>query len=119
MMFRALSQTGIHYRGSPVCSGKVGPIEGGDRLPWVAIDGTDNYAGLDGLGWQVHVYGTPGAGLAEACRERGWTLRTFPWHPSMARAGLTEDTVYVVRPDGHVATLGSGLRVRSRPDPQT
>ena len=47
-------------------------VHGGDRLPWVGLDGssnpTDNFAVLDGLEWQVHFYGVAGpAGPAPSC----------------------------------------------------
>jgi len=47
-MFRTVSQTSISYRGSPLSVGKLGRVHGGDRLPWVGLDGssnpTDNFA---------------------------------------------------------------------------
>jgi hypothetical protein len=111
-MFRNISQIAIHYRGQPLSAGAVGSVHGGDRLPWVTLDGgsgpADNYAVLDGREWQVHVYGTPGPGLAEVCSARGMPLHTFGWVSTMEKAGLTRDAVYLVRPDGYVALADSG-----------
>jgi 2-polyprenyl-6-methoxyphenol hydroxylase-like FAD-dependent oxidoreductase len=111
-LFRAVSQIAIHYRGQPLSAGKVGEVEGGDRLPWVMLDPgsatSDNYAVLDGREWQVHVYGTPVAGLAEACAERDVELHAFPWQDGMARAGLTRRALYLVRPDGYIALADGG-----------
>jgi 2-polyprenyl-6-methoxyphenol hydroxylase-like FAD-dependent oxidoreductase len=111
-MFRAVSQIAIDYRGQALSAGKVGRVEGGDRLTWVELDGasgsTDNYAVLDGREWQMHVYGTPAAGIAEACAERAVLLHVFAWQDAMAKAGLTRDALYLVRPDGYVALADSG-----------
>ena len=112
LMFRTVSQIAINYRGQALSAGKVGPVEGGDRLPWVELRGgsgrTDNYAVLDGREWQVHVYGTPAAGIAEASKERGMALHAFAWEDGMAKAGLTRNAVYLVRPDGYVALADDG-----------
>jgi 2-polyprenyl-6-methoxyphenol hydroxylase-like FAD-dependent oxidoreductase len=109
-MFRTVSQIAINYRGQALSTGRIGPVEGGDRLPWVELDrgSTDNYAVLDGREWQMHVYGTPAAGVAEACAERGVALRVFAWQAAMAKAGLTPNALYLVRPDGYVAQADSG-----------
>jgi 2-polyprenyl-6-methoxyphenol hydroxylase-like FAD-dependent oxidoreductase len=112
LMFRIVSQIAIHYRGQALSAGKVGAVEGGDRLPWVELDGgsgrTDNYAVLDGREWQAHVYGTPAAGIAEASAARGVAFHAFGWQDGMAKAGLTRNAVYLVRPDGYVALADDG-----------
>lgn len=103
-MFRTISQTSIHYRGSPLSEGGAGRVRGGDRLPWVRRSATeDNFAPLRSLQWQVHVYGTPAPGLADQCAALGLSLHLFPWEHSMQRAGLRENALYLVRPDGYVA----------------
>jgi 2-polyprenyl-6-methoxyphenol hydroxylase-like FAD-dependent oxidoreductase len=111
-MFRAVSQIAIDYRGHALSAGTAGAVEGGDRLPWVELDRgsgmPDNYAVLDGRDWQVHVYGTPAAGIAEACAGRSVALHTFAWQDSMAKAGLSRDALYLVRPDGYVALADAG-----------
>jgi hypothetical protein len=68
----------------------------------------DNFAVLDGLEWQAHVYGKPAPALAEACRSLRLPLHLFGWEPAMARAGLTRDALFLVRPDGHVALADAG-----------
>jgi 2-polyprenyl-6-methoxyphenol hydroxylase-like FAD-dependent oxidoreductase len=111
-LFRTVSQIAINYRGQPLSAGKVGAVEGGDRLPWVELDRgsgtTDNHAVLDGREWQVHVYGTPAAGVAEACAERGVALHVFEWQDAISKAGLTRNALYLVRPDGYVALADGG-----------
>src|SRR5580704_7915580 len=37
--FRTVSQTAINYRGSRLSLGSAGNVHGGDRLPWVAVEG--------------------------------------------------------------------------------
>jgi len=41
-LFRTVSQIRLNYRGGPLSVGVAGHVHGGDRLPWVGIDGRDN-----------------------------------------------------------------------------
>ncbi len=66
-LFRTVSQITLNYRGGPLSRGAAGHVHGGDRLPWVRIDGADNFASLASMDWQVHVYGSPGAELTAWC----------------------------------------------------
>ena len=43
-MFRTVSQVMLNYRDGPLSRGVAGHVHGGDRLPWVAYDGVDNFA---------------------------------------------------------------------------
>jgi hypothetical protein len=112
LMFRTVSQTAIRYRGSRLSAGRLGSLRGGDRLPWVGLDGSstpkDNFAVLDGRQWQVHVYGAPGIGLAEECQAMGLPLHVFAWQPAMRKAGLTRNALYLIRPDGYLALVDRG-----------
>jgi 2-polyprenyl-6-methoxyphenol hydroxylase-like FAD-dependent oxidoreductase len=103
-LFRTVSQIGVNYRRSPLSVGAAGTVRGGDRLPWVETGpGRDNFAPLASLTWQVHVYGTPRPGVAEACAELRLPLHLFAWRQRMRRAGLLRSALYLVRPDGYVA----------------
>ena len=106
LMFRTISQTSLSYRDSPLSSGRAGRVHGGDRLPWV--EAVDNFAPLDGLAWQIHVYGRAAPEIETLCRERRLSLHVFPWRSGMRRAGLRRDALYLVRPDGHVALADAG-----------
>ncbi len=89
LLFRTVSQIGIQYRNSPLSEGAAGSVRGGDRLPWVETGlHEDNFAPLTSLTWQVHVYGEPQRGVAEACAELGLPLHPFAWQPEMRRSGL-------------------------------
>jgi len=103
-LFHTVSQIDVNYRGSPLSRGVAGRVHGGDRLPWVeTAPGQDNFAPLEALAWQVHVYGDPGPVVEEACSELGLPLHAFAWQPRMRRAGLERGSLYLVRPDGYVA----------------
>jgi 2-polyprenyl-6-methoxyphenol hydroxylase-like FAD-dependent oxidoreductase len=106
-LFRTVSQIEINYRLSPLSVGQAGRVRGGDRLPWVANARSetfaDNFAPLASLTWQVHVYGEPKSGVAEACADLGLPLHAFAWTPEMKRAGLERGAVYLIRPDAYVA----------------
>ena len=107
-MFRTVSQTAVNYRGSSLSEGQAGVVHGGDRLPWVQTDssgtGKDNFAPLTSLDWQVHVYGKTTPQMQAACDGRQLALHVFPWLPQMNRVGLQRHAVYLVRPDGYVAS---------------
>ncbi len=106
-MFRTVSQTAVHYRGSALSEGRAGRVRGGDRLPWVmaGANDVDNFAPLSSLDWQVHVYGGPAPDVPTICRERKLPLHVFPWRPDMRRTGLRRDALYLVRPDGYLALV--------------
>ncbi|ACA20660.1 monooxygenase FAD-binding [Methylobacterium sp. 4-46] len=101
MMFEIVSQVRIAYPDSPLSLGRAGEVRGGDRLPW--IPGLDNFAPLRALAWQVHVYGTPAPALGEAAAAHALPCHVFAHGPEAARAGVTRDAAFLVRPDGHVA----------------
>ena len=102
-MFRVISQTSLDYRDSPLSHGAAGDIRGGDRLPWVRIGSSDNFAPLTDIGWQVHVYGRASPELGDWCRERTIPLHVFAWQETFGPAGLVQDALYLIRPDTYVA----------------
>jgi 2-polyprenyl-6-methoxyphenol hydroxylase-like FAD-dependent oxidoreductase len=102
-MFRTVSQITLNYRQGPLSRGMAGHVHGGDRLPWVQVDGADNFASLTAMDWQVHVYGTAGAELATWCAAQNVPLHSFGWRYEYERAGLARDALYLLRPDTYVA----------------
>ena len=108
-VFRTLSQTRIHYDDSLLSEGKAGAVHGGDRLPWVQLEGGDNFVPLRSMDWQAHVYGAADATLGKACGRVGLPVQEFPWGKGADAAGLEQDALYLVRPDGYVA-LAAGRK---------
>ncbi|WP_291685360.1 FAD-dependent oxidoreductase [Bradyrhizobium sp.] len=102
-LFRTVSQVMLNYRGGPLSRGTAGHVQGGDRLPWVRIDGADNFASLASMDWQVHVYGSPGIELTAWCRDHDVPLHIFGWRSEYEAAGLARDALYLLRPDSYVA----------------
>jgi 2-polyprenyl-6-methoxyphenol hydroxylase-like FAD-dependent oxidoreductase len=103
-LFRTVAQIDLKYRNSPLSAGRAGSRRGGDRLPWVEIEpGKDNYDPLTSLKWQVHVYGQAASDLHIACTELDLPLHAFPWQASMRRAGLKQNALYLIRPDGYIS----------------
>jgi 2-polyprenyl-6-methoxyphenol hydroxylase-like FAD-dependent oxidoreductase len=98
--FRLVSQVRIAYRESSLSDGSAGEVHAGDRLPWV--EGANNFAPLESLDWQVHVYGTAFSAIREFSARAKLPLHEWSWTQAARRAGLERDAVYLVRPDGHV-----------------
>ena len=110
-MFRLISQTRIHYADSPLSEGKAGEVEGGDRLPWVRTDDTDNFGQLRSLDWQAHVCGDVDEAFAAAGRELRLPIHSFAWSDAAETAGLKRDAAYLVRPDGYIALASADQSV--------
>jgi 2-polyprenyl-6-methoxyphenol hydroxylase-like FAD-dependent oxidoreductase len=51
--FRTVSQINLNYRASPLSQGRAGHVHAGDRMPWVVVDGVDNYHALNETVWQA------------------------------------------------------------------
>jgi 2-polyprenyl-6-methoxyphenol hydroxylase-like FAD-dependent oxidoreductase len=114
LMFRTLSQTGINYRGCDLSSGAAGKLKGGDRLPWVRLGAAsdefrDNFEPLRSVSWQMHVYGEASEEVRRYCGERKFKLHVFAWRPAMERAGFARNAIYLVRPDGYIASASLSL----------
>ena len=101
-MFRTVSQITLNYRGGPLSGGAAGHVHGGDRLPWVRVDGTDNFASLAAMDWQVHVYGSASAGLTRGARSTMCRCMSSTGERTET-AGLARDALYLLRPDTYVA----------------
>lgn len=102
-LFRTVSQVMLNYRGGPLSRGVAGHVHGGDRLPWVRVDGADNFAPLATMEWQVHVYGSASAELAAWCAAQNMSIHSFGWRSEYEKAGLARDALYLLRPDTYVA----------------
>jgi 2-polyprenyl-6-methoxyphenol hydroxylase-like FAD-dependent oxidoreductase len=107
-VFRTISQTRIHYDDSPLSDGRAGRVHGGDRLPWVQMDGGDNFAPLRSMRWQAHVYGAADEALQKVCGLMRLEMHEFPWGKGADAVGFEQDALYLVRPDGYVALAADG-----------
>jgi 2-polyprenyl-6-methoxyphenol hydroxylase-like FAD-dependent oxidoreductase len=102
-MFRTVAQIMLNYRDGPLSAGTAGHVHGGDRLPWVAVDGLDNFASAAAMRWQVHVYGVATDEFSRACAAWGLPLQVFDWRSEYETAGFARNAVYLLRPDSYVA----------------
>ena len=102
-IFKTISQVRIAYEDSPLSGGAAGDIRGGDRLPWVPGPSGDNFAALQSMDWQLHVYGDVTSMTREAAGRMGLRLQSFDWSEAAEAAGLKRDAAYLVRPDGYVS----------------
>jgi 2-polyprenyl-6-methoxyphenol hydroxylase-like FAD-dependent oxidoreductase len=102
-LFRTVSQITLNYRDGPLSVGAAGHVYGGDRLPWVSINGKDNFEPLAAMTWQVHVYGSASAQLADWCACHDMPLHVFDWGSEHEVAGLARNATYLLRPDTYVA----------------
>jgi len=102
-LFRTVSQITLNYRGGPLSRGSAGHVSGGDRLPWVSIEGKDNFASLVSPIWQIHVYGTASTELAAWCAGHDVPLHVFDWRSEHEAASLARDAIYLLRPDTYLA----------------
>jgi 2-polyprenyl-6-methoxyphenol hydroxylase-like FAD-dependent oxidoreductase len=106
-IFRTVSQITLNYRGGPLSRGVAGHVHGGDRLPWVHINGMDNFKSLAAMAWQVHIYGAASTELGAWCAARSVPLHVFDWQSQHEHVGLARDAVYLLRPDTYVALAGT------------
>ena len=102
-LFRTVSQITLNYRDGPLSEGMAGQVRGGDRLPWAAAGGSDNFSSLTSMTWQVHVYGRASAALREWCDGNNIPLHVFDWQPEHEAAGFARNALYLIRPDTYVA----------------
>jgi 2-polyprenyl-6-methoxyphenol hydroxylase-like FAD-dependent oxidoreductase len=119
--FRTVSQTGIHYRESPLSESSGGlpyrAPHAGDRFPWAMLrfegGGTveDSFKKLADTHFNLLAIGQP-APTAEALGDllRVYTIPTDPGNDAeLARVHVPRPSFYLLRPDGHVGLCGVHL----------
>jgi len=119
--FRVVSQTGIHYRDSPLSESAGLPRsapQAGDRFPWLHLKfearGTaaDLFERMDDTRFNLLVFGQP---APAAMPEPGDLLRVhaIPADPindaELARVNIPQPSFYLLRPDGHVGLCGGRM----------
>jgi 2-polyprenyl-6-methoxyphenol hydroxylase-like FAD-dependent oxidoreductase len=114
LLFRTISQVNVNYRHSTLSRGLAGAVHAGDRLPWVERSTNNanegNFAPLQSLNWQLHVYGDATPRLRSLTAEWNLPIHVFPWNAEMKQKGLQRDALYLVRPDGYIAVAAGGNR---------
>jgi 2-polyprenyl-6-methoxyphenol hydroxylase-like FAD-dependent oxidoreductase len=119
LAFRTVSQTGIHYRASPLSKTLAALPDGapraGDRFPWLRLRFERNgpvedlFRRLDDTRFNLVVIGQPGP--AEAMPWLG--THVVPDDPAneaeLRRARIGSPSFYLVRPDGHIGLAGPRL----------
>ena len=122
--FRVVSQTGIHYRDSPLSETLTGLSDSapraGDRFPWLRLKFRaggaveDLFQKLDDTRFNLIVIGQPSLPDG-ALLDLGDLLRihVIPVDPvndvELARAQIPRPSFYLLRPDGHVGFCGVRL----------
>jgi hypothetical protein len=122
LAFSTVSQTGIHYRKSPLSHALDAPPDkapqAGDRFPWMTLqlepggDTEDLFLALDDTRFHLLAFGqpeTPKVPLYEGML----TAHAVPVNAhndaELARAGIARRAFYLLRPDGHVGLCGTRL----------
>lgn len=120
MVFRTVSQTGLHYRGSAL-SANAEKLPGsapqaGDRFPWLhlALDRhsgvQDSFRALDDTHFHLLLFGQP---MPQGNNPFGDLMRVHAVPQSsvnaleMKRHGIPKRSFYLLRPDGHVGLCGT------------
>jgi 2-polyprenyl-6-methoxyphenol hydroxylase-like FAD-dependent oxidoreductase len=121
LAFMTLSQIGISYRQSPLSQsldgrGRRGP-RAGDRFPWLRLrfrqDGPreDLFQRLDDTRFNVLVIGQPLPSTERLSSDDLLQVHVIPSDPEnereLARASITGPACYLLRPDGHIALVGT------------
>jgi 2-polyprenyl-6-methoxyphenol hydroxylase-like FAD-dependent oxidoreductase len=122
LAFRTVSQTGIHYRRSPLSVAtaalpKQAP-QAGDRFPWMHLQldaggpVQDLFQALDDTRFNLLVFG---GAAAQTLPETDGLLKTHTIpitagnEAEQARANVPHAAFYLLRPDGHVGLCGPTL----------
>jgi hypothetical protein len=110
MMYNMVSQLGIEYGPSALSQSNTNKALQGHRLPWIerpngAAGKDDNHSLLDGSGWQAHVFGAISAPVQTVLRDADVPVHQFPWSSEAQKKGFKENTVYLLRPDGHIGLV--------------
>ncbi|MES2546427.1 MAG: FAD-dependent oxidoreductase [Pseudomonadota bacterium] len=122
--FRTISQTGIHYRQSPLSqtlgSQPANAPQAGDRFPWLQLKFEANgqvediFQKMDDTRFTLIVVGQPIPDNMQNLDNIMTTL-VIPDNThntqELARVGIAKPAFYLLRPDGHIGLVGSHLTI--------
>ncbi len=111
LLFRTVSQTRLHYpegAGGPISAGRVGRVQGGDRLPWLP----GLYEPMKALTWQLYLVGPGGPEALAWSAQHGTGLQVIPFTPAAHRTGYREHSALLVRPDGYIGLIAARFETR-------
>jgi len=98
-LFQVVSQTGIHYETSSLNDKNNQNDLLGLRLPYYK----NNLESIDAMHWHIHVYGKMTSDFRDFLDVYGLPYHEIPWEDEMNEVNLTENTAYLIRPDGYIA----------------
>jgi 2-polyprenyl-6-methoxyphenol hydroxylase-like FAD-dependent oxidoreductase len=119
-VFRTVSQTGIHYRNSPLSTSlddlPQGAPRAGDRFPWLHLRTVANgpvedlFQTLDDTFFHLVVFGQSLPAQPPPVFDALLRIHVIPTDPGnsaeLNRKNIPLPSFYLVRPDGHVALCG-------------
>lgn len=125
MVFRIVSQTGIHYRIGPLsASSQSLPAtapQAGDRFPWLHIKLSENstmedlFQKLDDLHFHLLVFGQPFSAEQLLIDPKLLQVHVVPTgaenNSELERVRIPRPSFYLLRQDGHIGFCGTQLNV--------
>src|SRR5262249_45752883 len=121
--FRAISQTGIHYRKSELSSGQLPEHapQAGDRFPWIKLRlrpggrVEDVFQAFDDTRFNLVVFGQNATASAPRMPDDLLRVHVVPRDPennaALVRANIPQPSYYLIRPDGYIGLCGTQLDV--------